>query len=244
LECREGNYFWDVNGERYLDFAGEIAGSALGSANPEIAEARNAQSRKLIHVSNLYCHELQGRFAKRIADLIGAGRCFLQQRRGSERRSYKPARTLGHEYERCEIITTFDSFHGRSLAGIAATGHHKVKMFWARGRKTLAFAWQRDLEAMRTSITRSTIATLIEAIQGESGVVAAAPIIFSDFGNFATRTNCSSCVEFAPDGVSIAKSFGGGFPIAAFWARENMRPQPKRLSRKLNPNTVEANPVH
>jgi acetylornithine/succinyldiaminopimelate/putrescine aminotransferase len=80
FECGDGNYFWEVNGERYLDFAGGIAGCTLGFANREIAEALNAQSRKLIHISNLHCHELQGQLAKRIADLIGAGRCFLQQR--------------------------------------------------------------------------------------------------------------------------------------------------------------------
>ena len=77
LERGEGSYVWDVDGKRYLDLAGGIAVCSLGHAHPEIAKALDEQSRKLIHVSNLYYNEPQGRLAKRIVDLIAPGRVFF-----------------------------------------------------------------------------------------------------------------------------------------------------------------------
>ena len=77
LERGEGSYVWDVDGKRYLDLAGGIAVCSLGHAHPEITEALIEQSQKLIHVSNLYYNELQGRLAKRIVDLVAPGRAFF-----------------------------------------------------------------------------------------------------------------------------------------------------------------------
>ena len=77
LERGEGNYVWDIDGKRYLDLASGIAVCSLGHAHPEITKALTEQSRKLIHVSNLYYNELQGRLANRIVDLIGPGRVFF-----------------------------------------------------------------------------------------------------------------------------------------------------------------------
>src|SRR5437764_14022523 len=77
LERGEGNYVWDVDGKRYLDLAAGIAVCSLGHAHAEMTKALTEQSQKLIHVSNLYYNELQGRLAKRIVDLIAPGRVFL-----------------------------------------------------------------------------------------------------------------------------------------------------------------------
>src|SRR5213078_759205 len=77
LERGEGSYVWDVDGKRYLDLAGGIAVCSLGHAHPEITEALTEQSQKLIHVSNLYYNELQGRLAKRIVDLIAPAASFF-----------------------------------------------------------------------------------------------------------------------------------------------------------------------
>jgi acetylornithine/succinyldiaminopimelate/putrescine aminotransferase len=174
LERGEGSYVWDVDGKRYLDLAGGIAVCSLGHAHPEITKALSEQSQKLIHVSNLYYNELQGRLAKRIVDLIAPGRAFFCNS-GAEANEglFKLARKFGHDDGRYEIITTIDSFHGRTLAGIAATGQEKVKKGFGpvvAGFKQVPF---NDLDAMRGAITPKTAAILIEPVQGESGITIA-----------------------------------------------------------------------
>jgi predicted acetylornithine/succinylornithine family transaminase len=246
LERGAGSYAWDCNGRRYLDFGGGIAVCALGHGNSEITEALAAQSKKLVHVSNLYYIELQALLAKRIVDLIGPGRCFFCNS-GAEANEglFKLARKFGHDEGRCEIITAFDSFHGRTLAGIAATGQEKVKKGFepmVPGFRQVPF---NDLEAMRAAITRSTVAILVEAIQGESGIKIATPeyliglrklcdeqnllLLFDEVqaGQFRTgkfqgwqRVLEGREIDFLPDGISMAKGLGGGFPIGAIWVRE------------------------
>src|SRR5213593_645730 len=105
IERGEGSYVWDINGRRYLDFGGGIAVCTLGHANPEITEALVEQSKKLIHVSNLYYTEPQARLAKRIVDLIGPGRVFFCNS-GAEANEglFKLARKFGHDEHRYEII--------------------------------------------------------------------------------------------------------------------------------------------
>ena len=246
LERGEGSYVWDVNGRRYLDFGGGIAVCVLGHANPEITEALAEQSRKLVHVSNLYYTELQARLAKRIVDLIAPGRVFFSNS-GAEANEglFKLTRKFGHDERRYEIITASDSFHGRTLAGIAATGQEKVKKGFepmVAGFKQVPF---NDLEAMRSAITKSTAAILVEAIQGESGITIATReyllglrkvcdehnlLLLLDevqAGQFRTgrfhswqRILEDQDSDFLPDGISMAKGLGGGFPIGAFWVRE------------------------
>ena len=261
LERGEGSYVWDANGKRYLDLGGGIAVCSLGHANPEITAALVEQSRKLIHVSNLYYTEPQARLAKRIVDLIAPGRVFFCNS-GAEANEglYKFARKFGHDKGRYQIITTHDSFHGRTLAGIAATGQEKVKKGFDPAVTGFKHVPYNDLKAMRAAVTRSTIAILIEAVQGESGITIATPeyllglrklcdekklLLLIDevqAGHFRTgkfqswqrileegdavssrdlkekRQDASS--TFIPDGVSMAKALGGGFPIGAFWVRE------------------------
>ena len=176
LERGEGSFLWDVDGKRYLDLAGGIAVCSLGHSHPEITKALTDQSRKLIHISNLYYNELQGRLAKRIVDLIAPGRVFFGNS-GAEANEglFKLARKFGHGTGRYEVITTFESFHGRTLAGIAATGQEKVKKGFepvVAGFKQVPF---NDLEAMRRAITKSTAAILVEPVQGESGITIAKP---------------------------------------------------------------------
>jgi acetylornithine/N-succinyldiaminopimelate aminotransferase len=246
LERGEGSYVWDVDGKRYLDLAGGIAVCSLGHAHPEITKALTEQSKKLIHVSNLYYTEPQGRLGKRIVDLIAPGRVFFCNS-GAEANEglFKLSRKFGHDEGRYEIITTTDSFHGRTLAGIAATGQEKVKKGFepvVDGFKQVAF---NDLEAMRRAITPKTAAILIEPVQGESGITIATPeyllglrklcdehnllLLFDEVqaGHFRTgKFQSWQCilenhdVDLLPDAVSMAKSLGGGFPIGAFWVRE------------------------
>jgi acetylornithine/N-succinyldiaminopimelate aminotransferase len=246
LERGEGSYVWDVDGKRYLDLAGGIAVCSLGHASPEITKALTEQSRKLIHVSNLYYNEHQGRLAKWIVDLIAPGRVFFCNS-GAEANEglFKLARKFGHDGGRYEIITTTESFHGRTLAGIAATGQEKVKKGFdplVAGFKQVPF---NDLEAMRRAISPKTAAILIEPVQGESGITIAKAEYLIGLGQLCDEHNLlllldevqaghfrtgkfqswqrileDEHVDLVPDAVSMAKSLGGGFPIGAFWVRE------------------------
>ena len=254
LERGEGSYVWDVNGQRYLDFGGGIAVCALGHAHPEITEALHEQSRRLVHVSNLYYTEPQARLAKRIVDLIAPGRVFFCNS-GAEANEglFKLARKFGHDAARYEIITAFDSFHGRTLAGIAATGQEKVKKGFEPavvGFKQVPF---NDLDALRAAITKSTVAILVEPIQGESGITIPTPeyltglrklcdeqnllLLFDEVqaghfrtGKFHSWQRILEDTDFLPDGISMAKGLGGGFPIGAIWVRE-------KLADVLSPGT-------
>ena len=115
-----GSHVWDVSGRRYLDLGGGIAVCALGHANLEITEALIEQSRKLVHVSNLYYHGPQGRLAERIVKAIGPGRVFFCNS-GAEANEglYKAARKFGHDEGRYEILTAWNSFRLRVISAAA-----------------------------------------------------------------------------------------------------------------------------
>src|SRR3954463_12391529 len=242
LDHGSGSYLWDVNGRRYLDLAGGIAVCCLGHANPDITQALLDQSRKLVHVSNLYYTEPQGRLAQELVNLTGPGKVFFSNS-GAESNEglYKLARKFGHDEGRFEIITTTNSFHGRTLAGISATGQEKVKKGFEPAVPGFRHVPYNDLSAMREAISPATAAILIEGIQGEGGVTPATPeyllglrelcnekkmLLMMDevqCGHFRSGRLHSyhrileGANKFLPDAVSMAKSLGGGFPIGAFW---------------------------
>jgi acetylornithine/N-succinyldiaminopimelate aminotransferase len=242
-----GSYLWDVNGRRYLDLAGGIAVCSLGHANPDITQALLEQSRKLIHVSNLYYTEPQGRLAQELVNLTGPGKVFFCNS-GAEANEglYKLARKFGNDEGRFEIITALNSFHGRTLAGIAATGQEKVKKGFGPAVPGFRHVPFNNLQAVREAISPATAAVLIECIQGESGIQPVSPeyllglrqlcdekklLLLIDevqgsyfrTGRFASYERLLEGVpggeHFKPDGVSWAKSIGGGFPMGAFWVR-------------------------
>jgi len=248
LSHGEGSYLFDVTGKRYLDLGSGIAVCSLGHAHPAITEALVEQSRKLIHVSNLYFTEPQGRLAAEIVKRIGAGKVFFANS-GAEANEglFKLARKFGHDEGRFEILTATNSFHGRTLAGIAATGQEKVKKGFEPMMPGFRHIPFNDLAAARNAISPATVAILIEGVQGEGGVTPATPeyllglralcdekklLLLTDgvqCGHFRTGKfqsfqrileNVAGGEKFLPDGLSMAKSLGGGFPIGAFWVRE------------------------
>ncbi len=263
-----GSYVFDVAGRTYLDLGSGIAVCCLGHAHPAITEALVEQSRKLIHVSNLYFTEPQGRLAAEIVKRIGAGKVFFSNS-GAEANEglFKVARKFGHAEGRFEILTAVNSFHGRTLACIAATGQDKVKKGFEPMMPGFRHIPFNDLDAARKAISPATVAIMIEGVQGEGGVTPATPeyllglralcdekkiLLLMDgvqCGYFRTgrfqsfqrileacgsRGNeapteksgnsqsllTSAATDFLPDGLSMAKSLGGGFPIGAFWLRE------------------------
>jgi len=242
-----GSHVFDVAGRRYLDLGGGIAVCCLGHAHPAITEALTEQSRKLIHVSNLYFTEPQGRLAAALVQRIGDGKVFFCNS-GAEANEglFKLARKFGHDEGRFEILTALNSFHGRTLAGIAATGQDKVKKGFEPATPGFRHIPFNDLAAARAAISPATVAILIEGVQGEGGVTPATPeyllglralcdekklLLFVDgvqcghyrTGKFQSFQRILEGVpggeKFLPDGISMAKSLGGGFPIGAFWVR-------------------------
>lgn len=247
LSHGSGSHVFDVNGRRYLDLGGGIAVCALGHAHPAITEALVEQSRKLVHISNLYYQEPQGRLAQALVELLGPGKCFFCNS-GAEANEglFKLARKFGHDEGRFEVITTVNSFHGRTLAGIAATGQDKVKKGFEPMVAGFRHVPYNDLAAMQDAISPATAAILIEGIQGEGGVTPATPdyllglralcdekklLLLMDSvqcghfrtGRFQSFQRILEGVpggdKFLPDGISMAKSLGGGFPMGAFWVR-------------------------
>src|SRR6266487_1139088 len=171
-----GSHLFDVNGKRYLDLGGGIAVCSLGHAHPAITEALVEQSRKIVHTSNFYYHEPQGRLAQALVNLIGPGKCFFANS-GVEANEglFKLARKFGHDEGRFEILTTANSFHGRTLAGIAATGQEKIKNGFEPVVPGFRQVPYNDLDAMRAAISPATAAIMIEGVQGEGGVTPATP---------------------------------------------------------------------
>ena len=243
-----GSHVWDVSGKRYLDLGGGIAVCSLGHAHPEITEALVEQSRRLVHVSNLYYQEPQGRLAQRLVGHLAPGKVFFCNS-GAEANEglYKTVRKFGHDEGRFEILTAVNSFHGRTLASISATGQEKVKKGFeplVEGFRHIPF---NDLDAAREAISPATAAILIEGIQGEGGITPASAeyllglrklcdekrlLLLVDAvqcghfrsGRFQSFQRMLEGVaggeSFIPDGISMAKSLGGGFPIGAFWLRD------------------------
>jgi predicted acetylornithine/succinylornithine family transaminase len=251
LDHGAGSYVFDVTGKRYLDLGGGIAVNCLGHAHPAILQALAEQSKKLIHVSNLYYSEPQGKLATEIVKRIGAGKIFFCNS-GAEANEglFKLARKFGHDEGRFEILTAANSFHGRTLAGIAATGQDKVKKGFEPMMPGFRHFPFNDLQAARNAISPATVAIMIEGVQGEGGVTPATPefllglrklcdekkiLLFVDAvqcGHYRTgkfqsfqrilensEPKTLNSEPFLPDGLSMAKSLGGGFPIGAFWVR-------------------------
>jgi acetylornithine/N-succinyldiaminopimelate aminotransferase len=248
LSHGSGSQLWDVAGKRYLDLGGGIAVCSLGHAAAAITEALIEQSRKLIHTSNFYYHGPQGKLAQALVSQIGPGKIFFGNS-GVEANEglFKLARKFGHDEGRYEIITTVNSFHGRTLAAISATGQEKVKKGFEPMVPGFRHVPYNNLAAMREAISPATVAIMIEGIQGEGGVTPAAPeyllglrqlcdekklLLFMDSvqcghfrsGRFQSYQRILEGVpggeQFLPDGISMAKSLGGGFPIGAFWVRK------------------------
>ena len=235
---------WDEDGRRYLDFGAGIAVTSIGHANPRVVRAMQEQLGTLVHTSNLYYTRPQGILAERLVRLVGApGKVFFCNS-GAEANEalYKLARKFGNETgggPRIGIVAMLGSFHGRTLAGISATGQEKVKKGFepmVEGFRHVPF---NDIEALREAAAVSgTVAILLEPVQGESGIHPAsveflrAARRLSDERNLLLMFDEVQCglgrtgdwcgwkthaPDIMPDAVSWAKGIAGGFPLGAIW---------------------------
>jgi acetylornithine aminotransferase/acetylornithine/N-succinyldiaminopimelate aminotransferase len=246
----KGARVWDADGKEYLDFGGGIAVNLLGHS--AMAEILAKQANVLVHASNLYYTEPQGKLAKRLVELVGAeGKCFFCNSGGEANEAlFKLARKYGNESlpaeaaakagGRYEILTFQGSFHGRTLAGISATGQEKVKHGFEPPVDGFRHVPFNDLDAVAKAITAKTVAILLEPIQGESGIRPATPEFLRGLRRVCDERRLLLMVDevqcgmgrtgeflgfraiapdVQPDAISWAKGLGGGFPIAAIWVR-------------------------
>ena len=242
LSRGDGAWVWDEAGKAYLDFGAGIAVCSLGHSHPKLSSAIADQAARLIHTSNLYMTRPQGELAKLIVDLVDLGGKVFFCNSGAEANEglYKLARKFGAPTGRHEIITFTNSFHGRTLGGISATGQEKVKTGFSPLVEGFVHVPFNDLAAVEATITPRTVAILLEPVQGEGGINPATPeflkgvralcdkhdllLMFDEvqcgFGRTgdwcAWRTIVPTGVE--PDAVSWAKGIANGVPLGAFWA--------------------------
>lgn len=232
----KGTKVWDADGMVYLDFAGGIAVVNAGHCHPHIANAIAEQAQTLVHVSNLYYTENQARLAARLGSLAAPGsKCFFANS-GAEANEamIKLARLWGQDSGRYEVVTMKQSFHGRTLATVAATGQEKVKQGFAPLPEGFVHAAYNDIESVRAAVTDKTVAILFEAIQGEGGVIPADPEFVvalnalsqeRDVLLLCDEVQCGmgrtghwfgfQAYDFMPDAFTLAKALGNGFPIGA-----------------------------
>jgi acetylornithine/succinyldiaminopimelate/putrescine aminotransferase len=238
---------WDDAGKCYLDFCMGIAVCSLGHCHPKLVAAVRHQAGELMHVSNLYQNPLQAELAQEINEhhVRIPGKVFFSNS-GAEANDglIKAARRFGLKCpqpdgsQRYEVITFLQSFHGRTLGALAATGQAKIQEGFdplLPGFRHLPF---NNIEALENSIRPETVAILLEPIQGEGGVNCATPeflravaevcrkhdlLLFFDevqagFGRCGDAMAWRRIAEeIEPDGISWAKGMGGGVPIGSFW---------------------------
>ena len=246
MERGQGTELWDTDGKRYLDFLSGIAVTSLGHANPVIADAISRQASTLLHVSNFFANPQATAAAVKVNELLQEatghpGQLFFTNS-GAESNecALKLARKWGGR-GRHTVVSAFGSFHGRTLATLAATGQpskHEPFAPMPDGFKHVAWG---DLDAVRGAVDPSVAAVIIEPIQGEGGVNPAPAGYLQGIRDLCDEVGALMIVDeiqtgFArtgrwfgfeidgvrPDVVTLAKAMGNGMPVGACWARTDV----------------------
>ncbi|BBO72758.1 acetylornithine aminotransferase [Desulfosarcina widdelii] len=245
LERGEGTAVWDTQGRRYTDFVSGIAVCNLGHAHPRIAEAVARQARQLVHVSNLYYTLPQ----TELADLLVA-QCFADRvffcNSGAE--ANEAAIKLARKYfkdkgqpERYRIVSMEQSFHGRTMATLSATGQEKIRAGYDPVLQGFSFVPFNDIEALEAAVDEGTCAVMLEPIQGEGGIRCPAPdylqqvrqlcnrhgilMILDEIQTGMSRTGALFAHQHegvTPDIMTLAKALANGLPIGAMLATEKV----------------------
>lgn len=239
----EGCRLWDVDGKEYLDFLGGVAVNNLGHCHPKVVAALQKQAAELIHCSNYYQIPQQIELAELLCSHSFADKAFFCNS-GAE--ANEAAIKLARKYsrdtygpERYEIITAADSFHGRTMATVSATGQEKVQRFFdplLHGFKHVPF---NDVAALEAAVTPTTCAIMLEPIQGEGGINMPSPgyfeavrdicdrhgllLIFDEVQVGMGRTGKLFAYEHfgvTPDIMTLAKALAGGAPIGTMLAKD------------------------
>jgi len=238
-----GPYVWDAEGNKHLDFLSGIAVNGLGHCHPKVVEAIHKQAEKLMHVSNLYYIEPQAKLAKLMIDNGELDQCFFCNSGAEANESaIKIARKYAVDNGKSnayEIITMHNSFHGRTMATITATGQTKYHKGFEPMLPGFSYVPFDDLDAVAQTITSQTCAILVELIQSEGGVNVPSEgyleglreicdqqdllLIFDEVQTSPGRLGAFFGYQtygVVPDVLTMAKSLGGGTPIGAMLAKK------------------------
>lgn len=231
FERGRGVYLWDTEGNRYTDLLSGLAVNALGHAHPGVTQAIAGQLDRLGHVSNFFASQQQIRLAERLSGLVGDARVFFTNS-GAEANeaAFKLTRLTG----RTRIIAMEGSFHGRTMGALAITANAKYREPFEPLPGEVQFVPFGDVEALRAAVDDTVAAVVVEAVQGENGVVPAPEGYLAAVREATDRhgalmwvdevqTGLGRCGDYlahlsmgpAADLVTLAKGLGNGFPIGA-----------------------------
>jgi acetylornithine/N-succinyldiaminopimelate aminotransferase len=242
IERGEGVYVWDDNGNKYLDMVGGWAVNSIGHCHPVMLKALNEQAAKLIQVSNQFYTIPQLELAQLLIEKSCLDRVFFCNS-GAEANegAIKLARRYGklHLNGAFEIITTYGSFHGRTLAMVAATGQSKFQEPYVPLPNGFVNVAYNDIEAIKKVTSNNTCAIMLEPVQGEGGVNVPEVSYLKEIRNWCDERNILLILDeiqtgigrlgtmfgyelfgIEPDIMTLAKGMGGGVPIGAILAKE------------------------
>ena len=240
LDHGEGVKVTDIDGNEYIDMFAGIAVNALGHNHPKLVKAIQDQAEKLIHISSIYYNEPALIYAKKLIELTSFDRIFYANS-GAE--ANEGAIKLAVKYTgKNEVISTVESFHGRTVMTLAATGHeHYHEPFKGILPKGFINVPYNDIEAIKEAITENTAAIIVEPIQGEGGVnipdmgylkeiekicnendiVFIVDEVQTGFGRCGTLF-AHELFDVKPDIMTMAKGIGGGVPMGGILATEKV----------------------
>ena len=240
----EGPYVFSIDGKKYIDFLGGIAVNVLGHNYAPLVRAISEQAARIIHISNLYYTQPQANAAAKLVALSGLDRAFFANS-GAEANegAIKIARKYAHsiDREKSQIITALDSFHGRTLATLTATGQPHYHKGFEPLPGGFDYVPYNDIDALEKLISDKTCAVMLETIQGEGGVYPPKGDYFKRVRELCNKHRALLILDeiqcgmgrsgkfFAyenygikPDIVTLAKGLAGGVPIGAFIVTEEV----------------------
>ena len=243
IERGKGVFLYDLEGKRYLDFVAGLGVNALGHAHPRIVKVTREQAARVIHLSNLYYNEYQGRLAEKLCGQSGLQRAFFSNS-GTEaiEGSIKLARLAGHKIggeSKTELVALQGSYHGRTFGSMSLTGQDKYRKGFEPLLGEVTFIQRNDVVALRAAVGDNTCAIVLEPIFGEGGILECSVEFLQECRAAADRHRAALIFDeiqcglgrmgtiFAfqtfgvmPDIVAIAKPIAAGIPLGAFLARE------------------------
>jgi predicted acetylornithine/succinylornithine family transaminase len=246
IERGKGCWVWDTKGTKYLDFVAGLGVNALGHGHPRILKAMREQAARVIHVSNLYYHPYQGPLAAALAKVTGLDRVFFCNS-GTEAVEgaikLARARAIKMGKEKFEVVALDNSFHGRTIGALSATGQAKYRQDFEPLVPGFRFVRFNDVADLAASISDRTCAVLVEPVQGEGGIFELSREFLHAARELTRRHNAllicdeiqcglgrtgwylaSQAYGVKPDLVLLAKPLAGGLPLGAFLATEEVAP--------------------
>ena len=259
----KGAKAWDESGKEYIDFTSGIGVNCLGYSDDGWVKAVTEQAARLQHISNLYYSPLQTELAKKLCEITGFSKVFFANS-GAEANecAIKLARKYSFEKygkDRTEIVTLENSFHGRTVTTLSATGQDVFHNYFFPFTEGFSFAKANDMESVKAKVNNNTCAVMIELIQGEGGVNPLEKGFVNELADYCSendilliidevqtgvgRTGSFYCYEqfgIKPDIISSAKGIGGGLPMGACLCSENLRDV---MSPSTHGTTYGGNPI-